>query len=145
MHAPAVADVASRRKLVCLFAGVGAVGVWYLYGHPPSSTGWYPPCVFHELTGLHCPGCGATRAAYSLIHGRFTEALHQNALLVIALPFLSVVISRAVWRWMNALPEAHSDPSRWLAFLYRLVAAIVILFGIARNLPWWPFQYLAPF
>ncbi|MBQ4301356.1 MAG: DUF2752 domain-containing protein [Lachnospiraceae bacterium] len=26
-------------------------------------------CVFHELTGLYCPGCGGTRAVIALLSG----------------------------------------------------------------------------
>jgi hypothetical protein len=140
-------DLATRRMVAGTIAGIGAVGAWWLHGHPPSTTGWYPPCIFHELTGLHCPGCGATRAAYALLHGHVVEALHQNALLVIAAPFLAVIISRAVWRWIEGAPSmpVHEDPSRWIARLSLLVAPIVILFGILRNLPWQPFTCLAPF
>ena len=28
------------------------------------------PCLFHLLTGLYCPGCGGTRAAYALLCGK---------------------------------------------------------------------------
>lgn len=31
---------------------------------------YYPPCAFHMLTGLYCPGCGGTRAVRALMHGR---------------------------------------------------------------------------
>ncbi len=30
------------------------------------------------LIGLHCPGCGATRALTLLMHGRFAEAWEMN-------------------------------------------------------------------
>ena len=38
-------------------------GLWFLYrfGNPF-------PCVFHKLTGLYCPGCGAGRALSALLH-----------------------------------------------------------------------------
>ena len=29
------------------------------------------PCLFHQYTGLYCPGCGGTRAIYYLFHGQF--------------------------------------------------------------------------
>ena len=146
MHAePARDELATRRMVTGSFAGIGALGAWWLHGHPPSDTGWYPPCMFHELTGLHCPGCGATRAAYALLHGHLTQALHQNALVILAAPFLAVIIWRSVWRWVNGFPPSQTDPARWIARLSLLVAPVVILFGILRNLPWQPFTCLAPF
>lgn len=29
------------------------------------------PCMFHQITGLFCPGCGGTRAFTSLLQGHF--------------------------------------------------------------------------
>ena len=41
-------------------------------------------CPFYLMTGLDCPGCGGTRAALCLLHGRIANALHYNALAVAA-------------------------------------------------------------
>ncbi len=51
-------------------------------------------CLFHTLTGLNCPGCGGTRAAYQLLHGRLLLALRDNALFILALAALT---ARGVW------------------------------------------------
>lgn len=32
-------------------------------------------CLFHNFTGLPCPGCGLTRSWVSMAHGHFGEAL----------------------------------------------------------------------
>ncbi len=49
-------------------------------------------CPFHDATGLDCPGCGATRACFNVLHGRVVNALHYNALAVLVgaslLPYL---------------------------------------------------------
>ena len=44
----------------------------------PALTPFYPQCAFHRLTGLNCPGCGATRGLYALLHGRWRQALQDN-------------------------------------------------------------------
>ena len=63
----------------------GVIGVWVLYTYPPVTSGFYPQCVFHQLTALDCPGCGSTRALHALVHGRVLEALRFN-------PFLFAVM-----------------------------------------------------
>ena len=64
---------------------------------PPEQYGFYPRCPFYELTGLLCPGCGATRALAALAHGNLADALHWNALVVMLLPVF-VVWGAAAYR-----------------------------------------------
>lgn len=51
-------------------------------------TGFYIPCIFHEITGLDCPGCGITRCLFHLINLRIDEAFKVNPLVFILLPFI---------------------------------------------------------
>ena len=41
------------------------------------------PCAFYSLIGLYCPGCGGTRAVYSLLRLRLFDAIKYN----ITVPF----------------------------------------------------------
>lgn len=59
--------------------GLGGV----LFFCDPTQHVFYPVCLFHAMTGLDCPGCGATRAAYQLLHGHLLRALRDNALIQI--------------------------------------------------------------
>ncbi len=43
-----------------------------------------PHCAFHSLTGLPCPTCGATRAAYQFLHGHFAASFFFNPLAFLA-------------------------------------------------------------
>ena len=36
------------------------------------------PCVFHEMTGFYCPGCGSTRSARFLIRGDLGRSFIYN-------------------------------------------------------------------
>jgi hypothetical protein len=42
----------------------------------------HPACPFHQVTGLPCLTCGASRAANALYDGRLGEMFYDNPLLV---------------------------------------------------------------
>ena len=92
----------------------------------------YPSCVFHDLTGLYCPGCGSTRALYQLLHGNFLTALHDNALTVFFIPFLAYAAVRKE-------PLSTIRPF-WVWGIFYLLLAFTVL----RNIPLFPFTCLAP-
>ncbi len=45
-------------------------------------------CLFHNLTGHDCYGCGMTRALFSMLHLDFAAAWNFNKLVVIVTPLL---------------------------------------------------------
>ncbi len=121
---------------ILVFVGISGAAVLFFFD--PSKNHFYPVCQFYLMTGLYCPGCGATRATYQLLHGNFIAALHDNALFVIALVALAL---RGVWflkrRMCHQPVRFFLPPSALWAFL---VAAL--LFAVLRNLP--SFSFLAP-
>jgi hypothetical protein len=126
--------------LVAAGAGVPAVLV-YLYAFPPGQGMPYPPCWFHALTGLHCPGCGATRCANALLHGDLAQAAAYNALLLACLPFVLLAVLRRAFHAARGGPAPPPILPRWC---WAGIAAAVLLFGVLRNLPLEPFRLLAP-
>ncbi len=120
--------------LVVLAAMLG--GGLLLYFADPVKNSIYPPCMFHELTGLHCPGCGTARALHRLVHLDLMGALRMNPLFVIAMPFVGYLL------WRDYAP-GRKRVCLHPAWLWGMLA-VVILFGILRNLPWAPFSWLAP-
>jgi hypothetical protein len=96
-------------------------------------------CPFHAITGLYCPACGITRATAALFHGDIGLALHMNALLILGLPVILYLGLRDILKSKRLLPPAKVPPLFSWACL-----AVTCLFWFARNLPWWPFEFLAP-
>ena len=94
-----------------------------------------PPCLFHQLGGWHCPGCGTGRAMVSLLEGRLLEAVGYNPILVLALPLLVGLLCRF------RLPARWSIPGQSLS---RLVLLVVASYWLLRNVPVMPFSLLAP-
>jgi hypothetical protein len=51
-------------------------------------------CIFKNLTGYPCPGCGMGRSMLCLYHGNLSKALWYNSL---SIPFLICTISGLIW------------------------------------------------
>jgi len=111
---------------LCFLAGVAVL----LYFFNPVTSGFFPKCPSHLLTGLHCPGCGTTRCIHSLVHGEFILALRYNFLTVLALPLLVL---------MAIFPEKFSSSKFAFALLI-----VIVAFTVFRNIPCYPFTLLAP-
>jgi hypothetical protein len=74
-------------ELVWLSVSLGSLGaaaLWLSFGLP------WPRCLFHDLTGLPCITCGATRCAISFFHGHLLAALRWNPLAFAGLCGLSI-------------------------------------------------------
>ena len=97
-------------------------------------------CIFYELTGLYCPGCGSGRSLYSLMHGDWRGAFEHNLLfLPLGLPALAVFLHE-FFRIM--IPGMNLKPIFIPQWLTTSCCILIFLFWIARNLP--PFSFLAP-
>src|SRR5262249_54250436 len=119
--------------LVALGSGVALA--WVLYRFDPARSGFYPRCLFHEWTGLSCPGCGSLRALHQLLHGRVAAAFALNPLLIAALPWLGVAFLSDCGAIRRAGPS-----SRWVWGMI----GVILTFWLVRNLPVDPFRRLAP-
>ena len=102
-----------------------------------------PPCIFYEITGLLCPGCGAGRATLALLEGRIYAAFRFQPLYVLALPLLvyyliKVYLAFVVGRDVLPFPEVRN---RWVGIT---VLIVILSYWILRNIPIVPFCYLAP-
>jgi hypothetical protein len=107
----------------------------------PGTSGIFPPCPLRYLTGWYCPGCGSLRAIHQLLHGNLRAAWAMNPLTVALLPFLIYGLTSSLLFELRGqgLPRVFL-PAVWI----RVLCAVIILFGIARNLPMHPFDLLTP-
>ena len=86
---PKLSNTAVNRALALAAAVVVPAGLAVMYRTPPTESSYYPRCYFHSLTGLHCPGCGATRCLYALLHGDLAQAAAYNAVFLVLFPLLA--------------------------------------------------------
>ena len=93
-----------------------------------------PSCLFHEKTGLFCPGCGATRSALDLSNGDWFGAMRNNVL------FVSSLGLSGVWILVSAVSEKFPEVKKLRVFRFRLwflwwILATFITFTLLRNIP----------
>lgn len=134
-------SVRRRRRWAIVLILVGVAGLITLYCVPPRPGSIYPPCLFYMTLGLHCPGCGATRCMHALVHGRIADAASFNLLFFLSLPVIAFFVGRALYRALaGKLPRLKPVPTWWIIAL----AVLLISFGVLRNIPYPPFERLAP-
>jgi hypothetical protein len=126
--------------LAATFAVVAAAMVMLDF-FDPATSGLFPPCPVHYLTGWYCPGCGSLRALHQLLHGNLNAAWALNPLTVVLLPFLAYGLASYA---LNEILGQHLPKPFLPAVWIRALCAVIILFGIARNIPLHPFDWLAP-
>lgn len=102
-----------------------------------------PSCMFYELTGLLCAGCGSGRFMLALLHLDFYAAFRYNPLLFVSFPLISyysakLYISFVFGKDLLPFPKIKS---RWVGIA---ATAIIIAYWILRNVPVFPFTLLAP-
>ena len=116
-------------------------GFIFIYVVNPVTTRLIPPCPFLWATNCYCPGCGAARAFHALARGDFSAAMSYNPLLVLALPALGYVyISFLGNEFFGRRLPAPTSLRAWTW----LIPVVIVIYWVARNLPWEPFTYLAP-
>jgi len=115
---------------------VGAGAVVFFFN--PGTHRFYPVCMFHQLTGLNCPGCGSTRALYALLHGNLPLALKDNSLFIFT---GAVLAARGAWfaakHFLRQPAGQFLSPKMLWAFL--VVAGV---FTVLRNFQ--AFSFLSP-
>jgi hypothetical protein len=129
-----------RFALVLAVVTILSVAAWWL---TTRGLGAFPTrCILHHTTGIHCPGCGMTRATHALLTEDILTAFSYNPLGVILLPIALIGLALETIGWIrNTTPPYRLPLGKKGA---KVIAISVITFTILRNLPWSPFSWLAP-
>lgn len=94
-------------------------------------------CPFHNIAGLHCPGCGITRMFISLIQLDIYQAFRYNPLVFI---YLMGYIIYLIIKFYNK--KFNNKELKIPDKIVYILLVIAVLFGILRNIEL--FSYLAP-
>ena len=123
-----IAAVLSERS-VCF--GLIATGIVLVAGN---ALGWHLwVCVFHEVTGLPCPGCGLTRGMTAFARGDVRQALHWHpftpvfACGIVLMVVVTLLPATRREQWLNTIARIEARTGITFVLLIALVA-----FGLWR-------------
>lgn len=99
----------------------------------PNGNVYFPKCPFRELTGLKCPGCGSQRAVHYLLNFDIFNAIKENVILVLSIPY---ILTGLVF---DSLKNPNENILKWRKILFGrraifVILTIIITFWILRNI-----------
>ena len=105
------------------------VGYYFLL-NPYEQEYFFISCPFYQISGYQCPGCGSQRAFHELLHLRIFEAIKQNVLFVLAIPYVLLIF------YTSFHQEKYQKLRQILMGNKTLLILLIvaILFGVLRNL-----------
>lgn len=123
---------ANERLLAILFCGGTLTGLALFKWVDPVHSAWFPPCPLHGLTGLHCAGCGTTRAIDSLLGGSLRQAFACNPLFIALCPWFAVWGMNQLAIAATGFGLAFKRLPTWVGWS---VLALALAYMVLRNIP----------
>lgn len=90
-------------------------------------------CPFFTLTGLPCPGCGGTRAMFSLAHGDIIQAFTYNAFAIFLVAGMTSLWLRWVYRRLSDPAASIMEPKRIYIIVFLVITVAWFIFRIAYS------------
>ncbi len=128
-------------KIALIIVILGGLFSLYHFFNPATHS-YFIPCPFNYLTGYHCPGCGSQRAIHQLLHFNLISAFRLNPLMVLSLPL--IIAGLGVNSWNFIFDTQHRVKLFYSNLFIYGYFGIAIIYWIVRNLPYYPFNLLAP-
>ena len=123
-----MAEKTRLKKRPVTYLCVLAVGVVYFIRL--KLTGIGIPCIFHELTGWSCPGCGVTTLIMSIAAGRPDLARAANPFLFYTWP---LILGFLIWNEVKVIKGKTYKADKIINILLIFYIIALIAFGVLRN------------
>ena len=102
----------------------------YLLLQFPLKSFHYPKCIWYDITGTYCPGCGTIRGISEILNGHILGLYYQNKLAYLLSPVLLYtyvnLFSKSIFSFQ--LPIIKLNQKETYLFLL-----IIILYWFCRN------------
>lgn len=119
-----------RKKRVAVVAALFII-LGTAYGILVSVVHYGIPCIFHEITGLKCPGCGITSGIVCLMHFDFYGALRNNAFIFLIIPYILTVFIHTSLEYIRTGKYRLSTGKSFIDITFLVM---LLLWGIFRNI-----------
>ena len=94
-----------------------------------------PNCPVKLLCGYPCPGCGMTRAGFSIFQLDFKEALNYNPLIYL-LPFVLIII---IFKEKSFFKKIYKSNIFWISLLVLVLG--IYVYRMIEVYPEYPMNY----
>lgn len=118
---------------------LGMLSLYFFYN--PSQHDFFPKCMFHKITGLHCPGCGSQRAIHKVLKGNLLEGLKHN--LSIFLLIIVITYQVTIYGLNHFLNKNHTNLLH-KSIVTKMILIFILTYWVLRNIDIYPFTILAP-
>lgn len=112
--------------LLAFSAGVGVIHVMGI-----DILNILPPCVFNQVTGYYCFGCGGTRAVDSLLHTNIGAVFHYHAFVLYAFVLIVLYVFSHL---LNVFTYGLIKALKFRPIYFYLGAIIIIAHCIIKNI-----------
>lgn len=121
-------------KLKWFLLGIVLIVLIILYKfYNPTSSNLFPKCPLFASTGIKCPGCGSQRAIHHLLNFNIANALKENVLAVIFIPYILLGFA------FELIRNPSQKILKWRKLVFGRTAILAILFFI---IAFWIFRNL---
>ncbi len=108
------------------------IGVLYSFLVDTTQLEIAPKCMFYQLTGFKCPGCGTQRALHELVHLNFVGVIQYNPILLLGLPYLVLLAYLCYFNGDKHFPKLNAFINSRKAILF--VFGLIVVYWIGRNI-----------
>lgn len=113
---------------------LGGLGIAVMFGGILLQMKQYipnPQCVFLQATHLYCPGCGGTRAFFSMLKGQLWRSVRYNPAVVLGAILILYYEVTVIMTIVGKKGKVYYCRKPWPVYVY---VGIVIIYAIVRNI-----------
>ena len=119
-----------KRAIKVVIFGSILLACGLLYGWLCITTGVAVPCVFYQITGFSCPGCGITRMCLNILRGNIAEAIKCNPAVFFCTPPFAIIVACSLLRYIKT---GERTMRKWQNAVLYIIIGVLLVHGVLRN------------